>query len=100
LSSGLTHVPSAKQAKDTGDSQPEKKTRKKKDADAPKKPMGAFFWYQQARREAIKKEKPELGHKEVIKVSNQSLDLSSIYPTDVSGLPPKALPVSQQSISA
>jgi len=24
----------------------EKKTRKKKDADAPKKPMSAFFWYQ------------------------------------------------------
>jgi len=24
---------------------PEKKTRKKRDADAPKKPMSAFFWY-------------------------------------------------------
>jgi hypothetical protein len=24
---------------------PEKKTRKKKDVDAPKKPMSAFFWY-------------------------------------------------------
>jgi hypothetical protein len=71
ISSVLTHVSAAKQAKDSGDSQPEKKTRKKKDADAPKKPMGAFFWYQQARREPIKKEKPELGHKEVIKVSNQ-----------------------------
>lgn len=24
---------------------PEKKTRKKKDVDAPKKPMSSFFWY-------------------------------------------------------
>jgi len=25
---------------------PEKKTRKKRDQDAPKRPMSAFFWYQ------------------------------------------------------
>ena len=48
----------------------EKKTRKKKDANAPKKPMSAFFWYQGSRREALKKEQPNLGHKEVIVVSN------------------------------
>jgi hypothetical protein len=28
------------------DDKPEKKTRKKRDVDAPKKPMSAFFWYQ------------------------------------------------------
>lgn len=49
---------------------PEKRTRKKKDADAPKKPMSAFFWYQGSRRENLKKEEPNLGHKEVIVVSN------------------------------
>ena len=48
---------------------PEKKTRKKKDADAPKKPMSAFFWYQQDRRNAIKQDKPNLVWKEVIVVS-------------------------------
>lgn len=47
---------------------PEKRTRKKKDADAPKKPMSAFFWYQGSRRENLKKEQPNLGHKEVIVV--------------------------------
>jgi hypothetical protein len=35
-----------KQAKDKADSVPAKKTRKKRDPDAPKKPMSAFFWYQ------------------------------------------------------
>jgi hypothetical protein len=34
-------------AKSSGkDDKPEKKTRKKRDVDAPKKPMSAFFWYQ------------------------------------------------------
>jgi len=33
--------------------------------------MSAFFWYQQSRRDAIKKEKTELGHKEVIVVSHE-----------------------------
>ena len=35
----------AKSAKPKDTGKPEKKTRKKKDADAPKKPMSAFFWY-------------------------------------------------------
>lgn len=47
---------------------PEKKTRKKKDANAPKKPMSAFFWYQGSRRQPLKTEQPNLGHKEVIVV--------------------------------
>jgi len=54
----------------------EKKTRKKREPDAPKKPMSAFFWYQQARRADLKKEKPELGHKEVIVVSSQLINPS------------------------
>jgi hypothetical protein len=34
-----------KQPSGKAEDKPEKKTRKKKDADAPKKPMSAFFWY-------------------------------------------------------
>ena len=59
----------AKDTKSKTDNKPEKKTRKKKDADAPKKPMSAFFWYQQTRRAPLKAERPDLGHKEVIVVS-------------------------------
>jgi hypothetical protein len=40
----FSHI--AKSVKSKGGDKPEKKTRKKKDADAPKKPMSAFFWYQ------------------------------------------------------
>lgn len=59
----------AKSKTEKAPEKPEKKTRKKKDADAPKKPMSAFFWYQQSRRAILKTEKPELNHKEVIVVS-------------------------------
>ena len=38
------------------DEKPEKKTRKKRDVDAPKKPMSAFFWYQKSRRSVLKEE--------------------------------------------
>jgi hypothetical protein len=51
------------------DEKPEKKTRKKRDVDAPKKPMSAFFWYQQSRRSILKGEQPEMSHKDTIKVS-------------------------------
>ena len=54
---------------DKAPEKPEKKTRQKRAADAPKKPMSAFFWYQQDRRTAIKQERPELAHKDVIVVS-------------------------------
>jgi hypothetical protein len=65
----ITFLNTAK-AKSAGkDDKPEKKTRKKRDVDAPKKPMSAFFWYQQARRSILKAEKPELSHKDTIKVS-------------------------------
>jgi len=65
----------AKTSKDKASDKPEKKTRKKKDADAPKKPMSAFFWYQQDRRNALKQEKPNLVHKEVIVVSSLLIKL-------------------------
>jgi len=67
------HFYAAKSAPKKKDAAPEKKTRKKRDADAPKKPMSAFFWYQQARRNPIKLEKPELEHKQVIVVSINSI---------------------------
>jgi hypothetical protein len=43
--------------------------RKQKDKNAPKKPMSAFFCYQQTRREPLKKEAPELDHRDIIKVT-------------------------------
>lgn len=48
-----------------------KEKRQKKPKDAPKKPMSAFFCYQSARRDALKKEAPELNHKDIIKVRNK-----------------------------
>jgi hypothetical protein len=51
------------------DEKPDKKTRKKRDANAPKKPMSAFFWYQGTRRATLKAEQPEMAHKDMIKVS-------------------------------
>ena len=46
----------------------EKRAKKaKKDKDAPKRAISAFFFYNQERRETLKKEKPELDNKEIIK---------------------------------
>lgn len=45
----------------------EKRKRAKKDKDAPKKAISAYFFYIQERREALKKEKPNLDNKEIIK---------------------------------
>ena len=46
----------------------ERKTKKaKKDKDAPKRAIAAFFFYNQQRREKLKKEKPNLDNKEIIK---------------------------------
>lgn len=50
-----------------------KQKRVKKDPNAPKKPMSAFFCYQQVRREPLKKEMPELDHKSIIRVSKFEL---------------------------
>ena len=44
----------------------------KKDNDAPKKPMGAFFCYQKTRREAVSKENPKLNNKQVVSVPDSA----------------------------
>ena len=44
----------------------EKKSRQKKDRDAPKRAISAFFFYNKERREGLKKEKPELNNKDII----------------------------------
>jgi HMG (high mobility group) box len=65
-------IAAAKAAKDAlKQAKKEKKSKKaKKLAGAPKKPMSAFFCYQQARRENLKSEAPNLDHKDIIKVSS------------------------------
>ena len=51
-----------------GKTSKERKSKKqKKDKYAPKRAISAFFFYNQERREKLKKEKPELGNKEIIK---------------------------------
>ncbi len=44
----------------------ERKHRKPKDKDAPKRPMSAFFCYLKARRDALKKEQPSLSNTEIV----------------------------------
>lgn len=44
----------------------EKKHRKPKDKDAPKRPMSAFFCYLKARRDALKKEQPALSNTQIV----------------------------------
>ena len=51
-----------------GKDKKEKKTKRaKKDKDAPKRALSAYFFYNQERREKLKKEKPNLDNKEIIK---------------------------------
>ena len=51
-----------------GKDKKEKKTKRaKKDKDAPKRALSAYFFYNQERRDSLKKEKPELNNKEIIK---------------------------------
>ena len=44
-----------------------KQKRAKKDKDAPKRALSAFFFYNQERRETLKKEKPDLNNKDIIR---------------------------------
>lgn len=44
----------------------EKRKRAKKDKNAPKKAISAYFFYIQERREQLKKENPKLDNKEII----------------------------------
>ena len=54
-------------AKGAKDKKEKKTKRAKKDKHAPKRAISAFFFYNQERREKLKKEKPELDNKEIIK---------------------------------
>ena len=44
----------------------EKKTKAKKDKNAPKRAISAFFFYNKERRETLKKEQPNLSNKDII----------------------------------
>lgn len=44
-----------------------KKAKKEKDPDGPKRPTSSFFLYQKERRDALKKEKPDLNFGEIAK---------------------------------
>ncbi len=46
----------------------DKRAKKEKDKDAPKKPISAFFCYQKTRRENLKKEDPKLDNKQLVAV--------------------------------
>ena len=48
-----------------------KKKKGKKDKDAPKRPISAYFFYNQERREKLKKEKPNLDNKELIRAMSE-----------------------------
>ena len=55
-----------------GKEKKERKTKKaKKDKDAPKRAISAFFFYNQERREKLKKEQPNLDNKEIIKTMSE-----------------------------
>jgi hypothetical protein len=60
--------------------QPVKKEKRKKDPNAPKKPMSAFFCFQMARRQGLKNEAPGLNHKDIIKVSSRRSSLPPAHP--------------------
>ena len=47
------------------------KKRGKKDKNAPKRPISAYLFYNQERREKLKKEKPNLDNKELIKAMSE-----------------------------
>ena len=49
-----------------GKTKKDKKTKAKKDKDAPKRAISAFFFYNKERRETLKKEQPNLDNKQII----------------------------------
>lgn len=49
----------------------DKKTHAKKDANAPKRAISAYFFYNQERRPNLMKEQPKLSNKELIKTMSQ-----------------------------
>ena len=52
-------------------SDPSHKRRGKKDKNAPKRPISAYFFYNQERRETLKKERPTLDNKELIRIMSE-----------------------------
>ena len=54
-------------AKGNKEKNEKKQKRAKKDKDAPKRALSAFFFYNQERRETLKKEKPDLNNKDIIR---------------------------------
>ena len=54
--------------KSTKDKKERKAKKAKKDKDAPKRSISAFFFYNKERREKLKKEKPEIDIKEIIRI--------------------------------
>ena len=57
--------------KSTKDKKDKKNKKAKKDKDAPKRAISAFFFYNQERREILKKEQPKLDNKEIIKIMSK-----------------------------
>ena len=51
--------------------EPKSKKRSKKDKNAPKRPISAYFFYNQERRETLKKEKPSLDNKDLIRIMSE-----------------------------
>ena len=49
-----------------GKTKKDKKTKAKKDKDAPERAISAFFFYNKERRETLKKEQPNLDNKQII----------------------------------
>ena len=49
----------------------ERRRRSKKDKDAPKRPISAYFFYNQERREKLKKEQPDLDNKDLIRAMSE-----------------------------
>ena len=58
-------------AKGSKEKKEKKQKRAKKDKDAPKRPLSAYFFYIQERRETLKKEKPSLDNKELIRTMGE-----------------------------
>ena len=54
-------------AKGSKEKKEKKQKRAKKDKDAPKRALSAFFFYNQERRVSLKKEKPDLSNKDIIR---------------------------------
>ena len=54
-------------AKGSKEKKEKKQKRAKKDKDAPKRALSAFFFYNQERRVTLKKEKPDLSNKDIIR---------------------------------